>query len=462
MRRFVLITLMFFSLNWSSAQQDSIFLSFNEYISLVYNNHPLIKEANLRLDFAKANWLSARGLLDPSIDSYWDNKEYSDDNYYRKFKVSTRVPTILGLDLIAGYERNEGDFLSAENSTGDQALYNIGFQLDILQGLIVNEKRIRRDQAEIIDELSLAQREKLINEILLSSADAYLKWQRSYNKLLVVAENIELSLSYFENTKNAFENGEMTALDTLEAKLIYQNVDLLASQIRAEYLGAQQNLENFLWEGESALELNSMVYPPKALEEELIPDLTDLDNLINDNPKIRELDNSLKSTEIEQRLKREKLKPKLRAAYNPLLTGRDNNILPSYSISDYKLGVQFSMPFLFRSERADVKMGEIKIAEMDLKLKNEKNILKNSIENGIIQIDQLNRQLNILLNNIEGFRSLLEGEFEKFRFGESSVFLINSRQEKYIQSKFKEIEMRYKLNLKRFEQLYYLNQLPKV
>jgi hypothetical protein len=54
---------------------------------------------------------------------------------------------------------------------------------------------------------------------------------------------------------------------------------------------------------------------------------------------------------------------------------------------------------------------------------------------------------------------LLEGENDKFRFGESSVFLLNKRQEKYIDGRMKLVDSQIKLQQEFLDYLYYTNAL---
>lgn len=71
----------------------------------------------------------------------------------------------------------------------------------------------------------------------------------------------------------------------------------------------------------------------------------------------------------------------------------------------------------------------------------------------------LRDQINIAEQNVAGYKRLLDGENEKFLFGESSVFLLNKRQEKYIQSQLKVVSLLVKLGTERLNYLYYTNGL---
>lgn len=117
------------------------------------------------------------------------------------------------------------------------------------------------------------------------------------------------------------------------------------------------------------------------------------------------------------------------------------------------------MPLLLRSEKADIVRGEIKIQETELDIQNKTNELQNKIENSWHQQKLLQEQIALLNLNVENYRRLLDGEQEKYNFGESSVFLLNKRQEKYIDGRLKLIEIHIKQQIELLNFLYYSNQL---
>ena len=90
---------------------------------------------------------------------------------------------------------------------------------------------------------------------------------------------------------------------------------------------------------------------------------------------------------------------------------------------------------------------------------NKRNELQNKIESGWQQLLLLQEQLILLSNNVENYKRLLDGENEKFNYGESSVFLLNKRQEKYINGQLKLIETYIKRQMELLNFLYFSNQL---
>lgn len=454
-------TLLFFVFSFSgNAQIDTTTLTYLAFLNNVVQFHPIAKQANLKIDWAEAEWLSAKGNLDPMLTSNWNEKNFDKKRYYRQFQGKLKVPTVLGIDLVGGYENTEGVFLNPENKTDEFGLWNVGVEVNLLQGLWINERRTALKQAQIYQNIAENERQMLLNELLYGASLAYLDWQKNYYAQQVILESIELAETYFDNTKASFLGGEKTAMDTLEALLIYQDALNKAQFYEGKRLKAQQNLENFLWFNDLPLLLENGVKPENY--EQPIFELTtglDLQNLLANHPAIQEKLNKQSYYELEQKLKREKLKPKLKAKYNPLLATSDNGLSPNYSTGDYKWGFDFSMPLLLRSERANIQKGEVKLQEIALDLDNKRNELRNKIEASLQQQTVLQAQLGLQQQNVNGYRRLLEGENDKFLYGESSVFLLNKRQEKYINGQLKLIETYIKLEMEILNYLYYINRL---
>ncbi|MGK0364185.1 MAG: outer membrane protein TolC [Saprospiraceae bacterium] len=441
-------------------QSDTATLTYDEYLYSVLTQHPLAKQADLKLTMAKAEMLAAKGNFDPKLTSNWSQKNFKDKLYYRIFESKLKVPTRLGIDVVGGYENTEGDFLNSENKTDKLGLWNIGVEANLLQGLITNERRTALQQARIYQDIAENQRQLMLNEIVLSASDAYLEWQKYFARETVVQENIEIANTYFINTRTSFENGEKTAMDTLEAFILAQDAIGLLQKNETKLTKARQKLENFLWLDNLPIEIQNTTQPESVTSPifEISADLL-LDKNLNQNPIIAEKLNKESYYQVEQKLKREKLKPKLKAKYNPLLATTEESIAPNFSANNYKWGFDFSMPLLLRSERANVQKGEIKLQEIALDIQNKRNELQNKIENSRAQQVILVEQIALQTRNTEGYRLLLEGENDKFLYGESSVFLLNKRQEKYLNGRLKLIDLRVKLQREFLDYLYYTNAL---
>lgn len=438
---------------------DSI-LSYQEFINNVVTHHPLAKQADLKLHFGEAQLVEAKGNFDPSLFSDWNEKNFDGKRYYRQYVTELRIPTAIGLDVVGGYENSSGDFLNPVNTTDPNGLWHLGVELDVLQGLIVNERKTLLDQAKVFQSLAQNEQRILLNELIYNASYAYLQWQLFHHFELVLIENRDLANVYFENTKLSFFGGEKTAMDTLEAHILYQDATIDLQKNAMQLLKSKLHLENFLWNEDRPITIIEGV-TPEAYLNVLFDQLGYLNDSLslNNNPTISVTLNKLSLLEIEQKLKREKLKPKLKLKYNPLLSTSENSIAPNYSIDNYTWGFVFSMPLFLRNAKGSIQQGEIKISELNLSLQNKRNELNNKITNAWEQQALLQNQQELLAQNTENYGILLEGENQKFRYGESSVFLLNKRQEKYTTTRLKLISNNIKFKIEQLKYLYYSNQL---
>lgn len=443
----------------SNAQSDSTIFTYRAYLLNLLKYHPIAKQADLKVKLGEAELLAAKGNFDPVLNSDWKEKNFDDKLYYKQFRNRLQIPTNLGVNIVGGYENTEGVFLNPENKTDQYGLWNIGIEVNVLQGLLTDERRTALRQAKIFQNIVASQRQIMLNELLFKASKAYLNWQRYHAIEQVINENIKIANTYFRNTKQAYINGEKTAMDTLEAAIILQDRIVLQQKNSLVLVKARQNIENYLWFNHLPLALKAATRPESTeqLFEGTSP--SNINTLMQNHPQIVEKLNKQAFYEVAQRWKREKLKPKLKLKYNPLLATTNEGTTPTYSFSDFTWGFDFSMPLFLRKERAALQQGQLKLEAIRLDIQNKQNELQNKIEGSLQQQALLQQQRSLLQNNVNGYKKLLDAENEKFLYGESSVFLLNKRQEKYINGQLKLIELRVKLQTEVLNYLYYTNGL---
>ncbi len=439
------------------AQDSTRILFYNEFIENIFSYHPIAQKAELNLEKGRAELLSAKGALDPVVNAGWDQKQFDGKEYYNKYGVKLKIPTPIGVSVVGGYDKAEGYYLNPENTTGEDGLWNVGVEVDVLQGVLNNERRISIKQAEVFNAMSVLERRLLLQDLVFDATQAYLIWQQYEAIRQVLDENIRIAEEYKQHTVQSYLQGEKTTMDTLEAATLLQDAISWQQKNSMGLSKARQMLENFLWfEGS-----------PVALQEATTPDdytrhFVHVNNLssvdLSGHPLLLSTENKITYYELEQKLKRDKLKPKLKVKYNPLINagGDDAGFYPT---DNYKLGLEFSTPILWRTERGEIDKGEIKIQEYELELLNKTNELNNKIENSSIQLQLKQAQYELMQQNVASYKTLMENENEKFRYGESSVFLYIKRQEKYITGQLKLIEIQIDYQMELLTYLYLTNQL---
>ncbi|NVJ89529.1 MAG: TolC family protein [Flavobacteriaceae bacterium] len=437
---FILITLKGFS-----QEQPNAVMTLSEYLGYVKRFHPIVKQANLVINNSEAKLLKARGAFDPKVEIDFDSKQFKDTEYYDKLNGTFKIPTYYGLEFKANFENNEGAYLNPEMTVPTDGLYTAGISASLLNGLLINKRMASLKQAKFFVNQAKEDQQILVNQILYDASIAYFKWLMFYKEKLVYENFLENADFRFTSTKRAYKVGDKPAIDTLEAGITLNNRKLNLEKARIKLVKASLELSNFLWLAENT---------PVELQENVIPDLNTLNSVdltfnialfndenfdINNHPKIRSLEFKIKSLNIDRKLKMNNLLPKLDVQYN-FLTERPTKI-NSLNVDNYKAGIKFRLPLFLRKERGDLKLAKIKLQDAEFENEATKVSIRNKVNAIQQEISSFQVQSNYLANIVIDYDVLLKAEERKFFLGESSLFLVNSRETKLIESKLKAIEL---------------------
>ena len=95
--------------------QDSLVLSFDEYLGYVKKFHPVAKQAELHIQIGQANLMKARGGFDPKIEVDHNRKKIKNTEYFDQLNSTFKIPTWYGIELKGNFEQNDGVFLNPES-----------------------------------------------------------------------------------------------------------------------------------------------------------------------------------------------------------------------------------------------------------------------------------------------------------------------------------------------------------
>jgi outer membrane protein TolC len=99
------------------------------------------------------------------------------------------------------------------------------------------------------------------------------------------------------------------------------------------------------------------------------------------------------------------------------------------------------MPILLRSEIGDLRLTQIKLKEAEFNRSQKSLEVTNKILTYYQQLQNLTDQVNLYDENVINYERLLNGERQKFNAGESSLFLINSREVSFIDARIKLLDV---------------------
>lgn len=448
MRSILFYFLLFFSGTALAQVNDSVVLNFNEYLGFVKKYHPIAKQAELNIAVGQANLMRSRGGFDPKIEVDFDTKELKGIEYYDRLNATFKVPTWYGVTLKGTFEQTDGVFINGDEAGLENGLYAAGISLSVGEGLWINERMATLRKAKFFREQTKADRDLLINEILFQASLAYFDWLLAYNDSRIFSNFLENARIRFEGVKKSALSGQVATIDTVEAKIAVQDRQLNLEQALVNLRNKSLELSNFLWlNNNTPIELQNNVIPDRDLGNEI--DITleiagiPLDSFtIENHPKLISLDFKIQALNVDKNLKANKLLPIIDLEYNFLTETPE--LINSLQTPNYKGGLTFRLPIFLRKERGDLRLAKFKLQDAQFEFDNAEIQIKNKIIAIYNELESFETQNVLIADIVQNYTTLLEAEERKFSFGESSLFLINSRESKLIDTKLKENEVQNK------------------
>lgn len=433
------------------SQNDSMILSENNFLFQVLRFHPLAISAELLNDQATAYLRKARGAFDPKLSASGYSKDFEGKHYYSLPQASLSIPTRIGADIKTGWMDSRGIYVNPERNYPLEGQMYIGADIPIGRGLFADERRNHLQKAKIYRELNEFERLRALNDLVLDASAAYWKWYKADQSLRIAERALSLTSLRYQQTKESFLQGDLAAVDTLEARIQLQNREITLRESQQDHILAVWYASQFLWNDRQE---------PMFIAETTRPEFDSVnmnthyrylgdssirwyDSLLQ-HPVIRASELKIDQVEADIRYWKEQLKPQFDLSYMAI-AGRNEfrqNGLTSFDVANnHIIGFKASAPLFIRKERGSLQLSRIEQEQMELDLLNKRQKIYNTVLSEALAIRFSYEQLELIRKNAEDYRLLLEAENVKFRTGESSLFLVNTRENSYVASLKKVAEM---------------------
>lgn len=444
----VVIFFLLLAVTATAQQNNATLFSVDAFIQQVKAYHPVAKQANILVDKADAQLLASRGNFDPTFAMDATRKTFDGKNYYYHTNPELKIPTRIGADIKAGLENNGGAYMNPELSTGKTSY--LGIEMPLLKGLVMDKRRAALQQAKIFQSQSNQEKLQVINNLLFDAYTAYWQWAGNYQLYMLYTQYQQIATARFRLVQIAYANGDRAAMDTLEAYTQVLNFQMLQADAMQKINDASIDLSNYLWQENDVPYQVPQEYKPDTLQFTMAVMPQPIDELVTkaaiENPALRSYTLKLDALEVERKLKLQSLLPVLNAKAN--LLNKDYYVLKGVNAAfvenNYKWGIDFKLPLFLREGRGDYKTAKLKIQETNYAFSAKRWEVENKIRSYYNQFIQVNAQIEITKNAYTGLKGLLRQEELKLSNGESSLFMVNSRENKLIETAQKLIELRIK------------------
>ena len=441
------------SITVSVKGQDSLkTLSAKQVMEIVKQFHPVAKQADIFIEKAKADVTIAKGLFDPVFKNESAQKTFDGIDYYYYNRPELSIPTWFGVEVSAGVEYLSGNRTDPMDTKGETSYF--GISVPLAKNLLMDKRRAALQTAKIFREASNVEKRNLLNNLLMDVMKTYWSWVQQYQVYKIITDAVKVNEKRVELVNMAFRLGDRPAIDTTEALTQLQNFELLKSQAWLDFQNTGLELSVYLWTvNVEPYNLPVNVIPNEDLQlssiaAASIPELNSLlDAARKNHPELVIYNYKLDVLGVEKKLKFQELLPTVNFRYNQL--GKGYDVLKTATgplfENNYQYGLSFGIPLRLSQGRGEYRKAKLKITETQLQQNQKQWQIENKVKSYYNELITLKSQVALQEKAYNNFMILQRGEEIRFQAGESSLFLINARENKTLEAlqKLQELKTKY-------------------
>jgi outer membrane protein TolC len=411
-------------------------LTFEEVLTSVEQQFPLVIAALQEFDIASARLLAAEGGFDLRAKGAG---KLSPQGFYEseEAKLVFEQPTSFnGATLFGGYKLGSGDFPIWEGGlkTNEDGEFSAGVRLPLLQGRTIDPRRVALWKARVgqvqVDPIVLQKR----LEATVKAANSYWKWVASGQKLLIARRLLTLADSRQEGIAIKVGEGALSDLAITENQRLVVERQSIVIQAERNLQQAAIALSLF-WRGpngEPVVVDDSRL--PQALPVPRDPSLlirdSDIDSALRNRPELQSLELEVTQLELDRQLAENKLLPKL-----DLSAAASQDFGTAVSTPDDKgpfefdVFLNFDVPIQRRAASGKLRAIEAKTVQVERKLQFARESIIAEVQDGQSAVLQTWRRLALLRENAALAAELEQAELVFLDEGESELLIVNLREQ---------------------------------
>lgn len=441
----LLCSFFFILISFSCFSQQKNYLKLDDVLRSVSRCYPQIKIARLEINKTKGEYITALGKFDPSLRLNGASQPVG--GYISNFGDSElNIPTFYnGVKFFGGYRNGQGDWpiYYQNNLTNSGGEYRAGLSLPLLRDRLIDKERAGLlTQAETI---RMKQQDAAVTKINVyqEAIKAYWQWVQAglqvetFQRLQTLAEKRQEAIVKQAN------QGDLPKLAIAEnLQQIVQREQLL-NQGKMIFEQARINLSLYYRDknGNPQAPLESKL-PSDILEQSVHP----ADGLVQleHHPALKKLQNYSNIIKLKQNLAKNELLPNLDAktyAFKQYGTGGYPLLIPQAAMA----GVSFKFPLFQREAKGKLISARNELQQITTEKRFVFDQLKNQLVNLYIGIQMYRHQVDLLNQELNLARKVQYGETRKFYEGDSTLFLVNQREQTTAQVQLSSINAKVKL-----------------
>jgi outer membrane protein TolC len=296
--------------------------------------------------------------------------------------------------------------------------------------LTTNKRRASLNKARLEPRRADALQAQGRNRLLLDATRAFWAWVEARRILQINRELMALATRRRDLVTRQARAGETAAVDSVEAELAVVSREGKVAAARRKADQARVKLSVYIWNGDETERPTRYDPPPLPTRPVVADSAAAVATALSRRPELREIALKEQQVQIEQRLARERLRPDLKLEAQ--VVSYDES---PFDVNDVKLGFKINQPLFFRSGRGATERTQIEAQALRFKQELTRRKVEADVEAALVALRQSQRRVSAAERRVELARRLQEAERRRFELGESTLFLVNQREQAFAEAR---------------------------
>ena len=420
-------------------------LALEEVLRSVSTQYPPYLAALIERDIAEGRLRGAKGAFDlGTFARVFGNPR----GYYESTTLETGVEQFLGIwgaTVFGSYRLTGGDTLpdyySQRTEGGGEA--RLGFRLPLLQDGSIDSRRAAVLRARLDKELAdpAIRRQQL--DFVRAGAVAYHGWLGAGLRLRVAEEILALARDRQDAIRRQIERGLSAPIVATENQQLVVSRELGVVRARRRFEAASLALSMFVRDTRDRPVVPGRERLPDGWPEPALPEPVPEDDSWRSaserRPEVRQLEMARERSQVDLRLARNALLPRLDAGAEAS-QGLGDEKYKDKGEFELKLGLEFRMPLQRSQARGSVQEAQGRLEQWDRQLGFARDRVMAEISNAHQAWVAAFEQVERARLNAELARALQEVERDRFTQGASDLLALQIREQAAFQARMEELE----------------------
>lgn len=412
----------------SYASEETQRLSLTLVLQSIDRHYPQVKIACLEVTKASGAFINAKGKFDPLLEA--STRSQPAGGYINNYgDTQVTIPTLHnGVKLFAGYRNGEGNWpIYYQNYlTNSGGEYRAGLSLPLLRDRLIDKERTGLLSSAQLILMKEQDAEAVKIKIYQEAIKAYWQWVEAGLQLKTFRQLLQLAKKRQYAIEQQANQGGLPRLAISEnLQQIVQREQLL-NQGQMIFEQAGINLSLYLRDSKG----NPLTPAERSLPflSKKLTFIKEAPVSLYEHPGLKKLTHYANMMKLKRNQARNELLPQLDAtAYTFKQTGTGGYplMIPQAAM----IGLSFKFPLLQRQAKGNLIQAEAKLRQILVEKKFLHEQLNNEFLNMLIGISRSKQQMRLLQKELSLAQKVQQGETKKFYQGDSTLFLVNQREQ---------------------------------